>query len=175
MHQLHKLLMMSTAIASLVGLPLAEKVVQAQEAAIIQCIQKYTSIGISPDAALAQCQKTNLANCVKNLMNKKYVAKSVSESDGRYLVDLGDNETRWLEGQGWKEKGCVAHTKGSYKRQSDKYNFFSGRRSYEWFRQGWCAEPQIELEQNYSIDEAKTFCELGLQPQKLSPGKEEKK
>jgi hypothetical protein len=57
-----------------------------------------------------------------------------------------------------------AHTEGQYKRQSDSRHEFGGRRSYEWFRQGWCSKPQIELEQNYSVDEAKTLCELGLQP-----------
>jgi hypothetical protein len=165
MNKFHKLLMTTTAIASFIGLSLGETVVQAQEAAVLQCIKEYTSSGVSPDAALAQCQKTSLANCVQRLTSKKYLAKSVSELNGRYLIDLGDTDTRWLEGKGWKDKGCSAHTEGQYKRQSDEQQTFWGnQRSFEWFRQGWCKEPQIELDQNYSLVEAKTLCELGLQP-----------
>ncbi|MDB9460634.1 hypothetical protein PN473_19815 [Dolichospermum circinale CS-545/17] len=164
MNQLSKLIIAATAIGSFLSLPLGETLVQAQDAAVIQCITQYTNLGISPDAALAQCQKSNLAECVQRLISKKYVAKSVSQFNGRYLVDLGDSDTRWLEGKNWRDKGCSAHTEGQYKRQSDNRREFGGRRSYEWFRQGWCSQPQIELEQNYSVDEAKTLCELGLQP-----------
>ncbi|MDM3850378.1 MAG: hypothetical protein PT119_10430 [Aphanizomenon gracile PMC627.10] len=164
MNQLSKLIIAATTIGSFLSLPLGETLVQAQDAAVLQCVQQYTNLGVSPDTALAQCQKSNLAECVQRLISKKYVAKSVSQTNGRYLVDLGDSDTRWLEGKSWRDKGCSAHTEGQYKRQSDNRREFGGRRSYEWFRQGWCSQPQIELEQNYSVDEAKTLCELGLQP-----------
>ncbi|MDM3846336.1 MAG: hypothetical protein PT116_15130 [Aphanizomenon gracile PMC638.10] len=59
--------------------------VQAQDAAVLQCVQQYTNLGVSPDTALAQCQKSNLAECVQRLISKKYVAKSVSQTNGRYL------------------------------------------------------------------------------------------
>jgi hypothetical protein len=157
--------MTTTAIGLFIALPLSETKVEAQDSAVIQCVKEYTKLNISPDAALAQCQKNSVGSCVKGLMGKKYVAKSVSESSGRYLIDLGDSDTRWLEGKSWRDKGCSAHTEGPYKRQSDQnLTFWSKQRSYEWFRQGWCTQPQIELEQNYSLDEAKTLCELGLQP-----------
>ncbi len=74
-----------TAIGLFIALLLSETTIQAQEATVIQCVKEYTKLNISPDAALAQCQKTNLANCVKNLTGQKYVAKSVSQSNGRYL------------------------------------------------------------------------------------------
>jgi hypothetical protein len=158
MNKFHKSLMTTTAIGLFIALPLSETKVKAQESAVIQCVKEYTKLNISPDAALAQCQKNSVGSCVKELMGKKYVAKSVSESSGRYLIDLGDSDTRWLEGKGWNDKGCSANTQGPYKRQSSK------QRSYEWFRQGFCTQSQIELEQNYSLEEAKTLCELGLQP-----------
>jgi hypothetical protein len=158
----------NTAISSLIviiGVSLTNTAAKAQETAKIECVKQYIQLGISPDAALLECNKTSLSDCVKKLTASKVVAKGVSESQNSYLVDLGDNETRWLEGKGWKEKGCTANTQGQYKRQSDKFNtFFGNQRSYEWFRQGFCSTPTIQLEQNYTIDEAKTLCELGIKP-----------
>ncbi|MFM6079108.1 MAG: hypothetical protein ACKPCI_11445, partial [Dolichospermum sp.] len=133
MNQLSKLIIAATTIGSFLSLPLGETLVQAQDAAFLQCVQQYTNLGVSPDAALAQCQKSNLAECVQRLITKKYVAKSVSQSNERYLVDLGDSDTRWLEGKSWRDKGCSAHTEGPFR---------MGRRSHDWFRQGWCSQPQ---------------------------------
>jgi len=165
MNKFNNLLMTTVAIVSFISLPLGQTAVKAQETAILKCIKEYKNLGISSDAALAQCQKNNLVECVQRLNTQKYVAKSVSESNGRYLIDLGNSDTRWLEGKGWRDKGCTAHTEGPYKRQSDQnQTFWQKQRSYEWFRQGLCSQSQIELEQNYSVDEAKTLCELGLQP-----------
>lgn len=166
MNKLHKLLMTTTVIIFFSGIPFGETLVQAQEAAYLQCIKEYTNLGISADAALAECQKTSLAECVQRLITQKYVAKSVSESNGRYLIDLGASETTWLEGNGWRSKKCSPNTEGASKKQTQQ--FVSGTSTetvlYEWFRQGWCKEPQIDLGQSYSVDEAKTICELGLQP-----------
>jgi hypothetical protein len=158
----------NAAIASLIamiGVPVTNTAVKAQEKATIECVKEYVKLGVSPDAALAQCNKASLTECVKRLTSSKVVAKSVSESQGRYLIDLGDNESRWMEGQGWREKDCQANTQGQYKRQSDQHRtFFGNQRSFEWFRQGFCSTPTIQLEQNYTLDEAKTLCELGLKP-----------
>jgi hypothetical protein len=146
---------------------------KADQNKLIACIKQYTSIGITPDAALAECNKASLAGCVQSLIGMKYEAfaikylepKSIevgAESSGGYLVDLGNLESRWLEGKQWVEKGCVAYTKGPYKRQSDKIETFWGtQRSYEWFRQGICKENKIQLDQPYSMEEAKLRCELG--------------
>ena len=156
------------AIASLIamiGVPLTNTAAKAQETAKMECVKGYIKIGVSPDAALAECNKNNLGDCVKKLTASKVVITGVSESQGRYLVDIGDQESRWLEGKKWQEKGCLANTQGQYKRQSDNIKTFWGtQRSYEWFRQVFCSTPTIQLEQNYTIGEAKTLCELGIKP-----------
>ena len=138
-------------------------VAKAQDAALLQCIQRYTAIKISADAALAECQKSNVVDCVKRLMAGKDVATAIRKTSEGNLIDLGNTESRWLEGKQWKEKNCSAYSQGPYKRQSDKQKTFWGeQRSYEWFRQGWCAAESIELEQPYSIEEAKIRCDLGV-------------
>lgn len=154
-------------LISIFAICLTNTVVKAEEAAILDCISKYTKLGVSPDAALAECKKNTLKDCIERLTASKVVVKAISKSEKGYLVDLGDNDTRWLEGKAWKNKGCKAYTKGPYKRQSDKHRTFWGKqRSYEWFRQGWCSNEEIELEQNYSLNEAKTLCEVGFDPTK---------
>jgi hypothetical protein len=144
---------------------------KAQDANLAQCIQQYSTMGISPDAALAECKKTSLRQCVERLTKNPIVARAVEpfvqDKNGRYLVDLGDNENRWLEGPGWRAKSCQANTQGIYKRQSDNNRtFWNNQRSFEWFRQGWCESQEIVLDQNYSLDEATNFCELGIGPAK---------
>ncbi|MBD2203796.1 hypothetical protein H6G33_21590 [Calothrix sp. FACHB-1219] len=149
-------------IFAIAGIGLTDTMAKAQDAAVLACVKEYTKLGISPDAALAECKKNALADCVKRLTSAKVVAKAVSESKDGYLIDLGDNESRWLEGPAWRDKGCKANTQGQYKRQSDNHRTFWGdQRSYEWFRQGFCTQSEIKLEQNYSLEEAKTLCELG--------------
>lgn len=146
---------------------------KADQANLVACIKQYTEIGVSADAALAECKKSSLAECVQRLMGQKYQASSIKytkpgapdakENEVGYLIDLGNTESRWLEGKQWKEKGCSAYTQGPYKRQSDQIStFWSTQRSYEWFRQGWCQESVITLEQPYSLEEAKLRCEIGL-------------
>lgn len=146
---------------------LTSAAVQAQDASRIECISKYTQLGISPDAALAECRQIGIGDCIKNLLQKKVVVNAISKDQKQgYLIDLGDNESRWLEGPSWKEKGCLANTNGPYKRQSDEHQgFFTSQRSFEWFRQGWCSQQQIVLEQNYSPEEAKILCEAGYSPE----------
>ncbi len=97
-------------------------------------------------------------------MSGKFTANAIKEESRGYLIDLGNKENRWLEGNQWKELGCVAEDTGPYKRQSDlqRRMLFSPGRSYEWFRQGWCKTPTITLEQPLGIDEAKLRCEVGM-------------
>lgn len=144
-------------------------VAEADQASMRQCIKGYIELGISPDAALSECNKKSLSGCVQSLLGKKFQAFAIKKgsADGGkytgYLVDLGNDQSRWMEGKQWKEKGCKAYSKGPYRRQSDKNNsFWSTERSYEWFRQGWCGRPRISLEQPYSLEEAKLRCELGV-------------
>ncbi len=171
----------------------------ADEAALIGCINKYKTLGISPDAALAKCDKNTLATCIQDLVGTNFIAYAISDvpektrSESRkkssrsksnrnfadasnstrkkpasllrstgYLIDLGSDDNRWMEGKGWEDLGCLAHTDGPYKRQSDMQTrgLFRGPRSYEWFRQGWCKTNSIELSQPYGIEDAKNQCEL---------------
>ena len=154
-------------VSGLAGLGLAlPSVAIADEAALIACIQKYKDLGISPDAALSECKKSTLSGCVKRLMGRNFAATVIKENGSEYLMDLGSDENRWLEGKQWKALGCSAFTKGPYKRQSDNNStFWSSQRSYEWFRQGWCSGNNIELEQPYTMQEAKLACEMGVAPE----------
>lgn len=151
-------------------------VARADQSALIACIKNYSELGISPDVALGECQKSSLANCVKQLVGEKFTATSIKKrstandhGSGLYLIDLGNEESRWMEGKQWREKGCYAFTKGPYKRQSDNHSsFWKSERSYEWFRQGWCNGDSIQLEQPYTLEEAKLRCELGYQSEPKS-------
>lgn len=147
--------------------------VKADQSRLALCLKEYAALGISPDAALAECKKSDLVECVKRLMTLKYQAVAIKSEQTtapgwggtamRHLVDLGNDQSRWMEGKQWKEKGCFAFTQGPYRRQSDKnQTFWANERSYEWFRQGWCESKQISLEQPYSMEEAKLQCEVGI-------------
>ena len=144
--------------------------VAAEEASLLACIQRYKGLGISPDAALLQCKDETLSSCVKDLVNKNFRATVIKDNGGKYLMDLGNDRTRWLEGGQWRQLGCDAFSKGPYYRQSDhnknELNFIPGfrGRSFEWFRQGWCRGKIIELEQPYSLEEATLACKMGVTP-----------
>lgn len=147
----------------------ASDVAKADQSSMLDCIRSFTQIGVSADAAMSECNKKSLAGCVQQLLGKKFEAVAIkqgSSEDGEYsgyLIDLGNDKSRWMEGKQWKEQGCMAYTKGPYHRQSDRnVTFWSSQRSYEWFRQGWCGRPLITLEQPYSVEEAKVRCELGV-------------
>jgi len=73
------------------------------------CIKGYTALGISPDAALGECITISLATCIQELLGKKYeavaiknvapVTPGVKEGEAGFLIDLGNTESRWLEGK----------------------------------------------------------------------------
>ena len=144
--------------------------VAAEEASLLVCIQKYKGLGISPDAALLTCKEETLSSCVKGLVVRNFQATLIKEKGGKYLMDLGNDKTRWLEGGQWRNLGCDAFSKGPYHRQSDhnknELSFIPGftGRSFEWFRQGWCRGKTIELEQPYSLEEATLACKMGVLP-----------
>ena len=144
--------------------------VSAEEASLAACIQKYRTIGISPDVALSQCKEETIGSCVKNMVGRNFVAVKIKENNGKFLMDLGNDRTRWLEGGQWRKLGCDAYSKGPYHRQSDMNQNtlgwvpgFKGR-SFEWFRQGWCRGSVIELQQPYSLEEATLACKMGVTP-----------
>jgi len=153
------------AVVVSVGGMLLPQAALADEAMLMTCMAKYKAMGVSPDVALGECKKTTLAGCIKRLTETKYQAQAIKEEGGRSLIDLGNTDSRWLEGKQWKALGCSAYTQGPYRRQSDHQpSFWNNNRSYEWFRQGWCNAKTIELEQPYSLIEAKIACESGVAP-----------
>ena len=50
--------------------------VVAEEAALLDCIRKYTELGVSPDLALGKCEEKTFSTCIKNLVGKNFVAQS---------------------------------------------------------------------------------------------------
>lgn len=135
-------------------------VARADQAALIQCIERFKALGISPDAALSQCRENTLAECVKRLVGKNFVATSIAKGPQGNLIDLGNDDSRWLEGGPWKEKGCIPNNEGPKRRQQTPtvWGFDSVN---TWFRQAWCNTATIELSQPYGLEDAKIRCELG--------------
>ncbi len=133
--------------------------VQADEAALFACIEKYKAIGISPDAALSDCKEKSLAPCIKGLLGKEKVEESIGKVSDGYMIDLGNDKTSWMDGHEWREKGCKPVVKGpsNTSRIGDSYN---GIVKLEWFRQGICPTSELKLGAKYSLDDAKNACEL---------------
>ncbi len=52
---------------------------KADEAALFACIRKYTSLGISPDTAMAECKQKSLANCINSLLGTEKVIVSTTK------------------------------------------------------------------------------------------------
>ncbi len=135
-------------------------VAKAEEESLIRCITRFKAVGISPDAALAECKQQTLAECVKRLMGQNFIASSIKTGPQGYLIDLGNNDSRWLEGGPWKSKGCVPFEEGPKRRQQaiTSWGFDSVT---QWFRQGWCPSETLEFNQSYGLEDAKLRCELG--------------
>ena len=133
---------------------------KAEGAALFQCISKFKALGVSPDAALAECKQQTLAECVKRLVGQNYVATAIRKGPEGYLIDLGNNDSRWMEGGPWKAKGCVPNQDGPKRRQQamTSWGFDSVN---QWFRQGWCPTESLELNQPYGLEDAKVRCEVG--------------
>ncbi len=151
---------------------------RADQTNLLVCIKQYTALGISPDAALGECKKTSMGECVQKFLGLKYEpvaikyvdpkTPGVKEAEAGYLIDLGDNKSRWLEGKQWQSKECLAYIQGPYKKESDDGLLklsaeLSGNLLHrEWFRQGFCKSDKIQLDHPYSIEEAKLRCEAGV-------------
>lgn len=148
-----------TAIAIIAGFA------KAQEQAVFECIQKYTALGVSADAALLQCNQMTIGDCVETLIRERVIITAVRhDPEQGYLIDLGSDEYSWLEGDGWREKGCEPYTEGPYRRNSDNLRgegILGRGRSFEWFRQGWCEDDKIVLDRLYSLEEANILCQDG--------------
>ena len=100
-----------------------------------------------------------MADCVKRLLTVNYVATSVKTGSKGYLIDLGNEESRWMQGGEWRDKGCQPNQEGSaFSTDSRDWIWEKGLR--EFFRQGWCPSESIELDQPITTEEAKLQCEL---------------
>lgn len=142
-----------------------EPAARADNAAMLSCINSYKRLGVSADAAFAECNKKSLLGCVQSLLGKKFVAKAVGEAPGGYLIDLGGNQSRWLEGAGWEKEGCKPYLQGPTRAEvgdPGRGLFRIGKYNYTWYRQGICSTDSLELEQLYEPDEAKMQCELDV-------------
>lgn len=151
---------------------------RADQTNLLVCIKQYTALGISPDAALGECKKTSLGECVQKLLGQKYEpvaikyvdpkTPNVNENQVGYLIDLGDNNSRWLEGERWFSKDFLAYTQGPNKKESDDaLAQLAAQRSghsfhREWYRQAFCKSDKIQLDHPYSVEEAKLRCEVGV-------------
>ena len=132
---------------------------------MLSCIENYKQIGISADAALAQCMENSLAECVKRLVGQDFQADAVKTGPNGFLIDLGNDDARCMEGGHWRALGCTPYEDGPKRRQQmlTSWGFDSVN---TWYRQGWCNTKTISLDQPYTLEDAKLRCELGTVPTK---------
>ena len=130
----------------------------SQKPSLFNCIKDYKSLGVSPDAALKECKRDEFKSCVEKLTTQNFVAKSVEEVEEGFLIDLGNVESRWMQGGEWEAKGCVAYKEGISRTEDARNWKWEAKRQY--FRQGWCEASSIELNQVFSDEEAKNSCDL---------------
>lgn len=130
---------------------------KAEEGRLKTCIESLQKeLGVSADTAYTECSKRTFADCIKEMAGKKYVALSVSQKDTRYVVDAGNDYTRWMEGSGWRTKGCEPHGEGP--RRDSYYMNAWGTQKRTLFRQGACPSASLELDQINSLQEAEVLC-----------------
>lgn len=129
----------------------------AEEFRLKTCIVSLQKeLGVSADTAYTECSKRAFADCIKEMAGKKYIALAVSQKDTRYVVDVGNDYTRWMEGSGWRSKGCEPHGEGP--RRDSYYMNAWGTQKRTLFRQGACPSASLELDQINSLQEAEVLC-----------------
>jgi hypothetical protein len=57
-------------------------------------------MNVSADIAFSECKQKSLADCIKAISDRNYVGMSIRKEGSGNLMDLGSNDTRWLEGGG---------------------------------------------------------------------------
>jgi hypothetical protein len=130
---------------------------KAEESQLRACILSLQKeLGVSADTAYTECSKREFADCIKEMAGKKFVANAVSQKDTRYVVDAGNDYTRWMEGSGWRSKGCEPYGEGP--RRDSYYVNAWGTQKRTLFRQGACPSAQLELDQINSLQEAEVLC-----------------
>lgn len=161
----------SRAAAALIGVSCLSlallQYAKAEEARLKVCMNSIQKeLGVSPDTAYIECSKRTVADCIKSMAGQKFVAMSVGRKGSLYIVDAGNDYTRWMEGGGWRAKGCEPYGEGP-RRDSYFVNGW-GTQKRTLFRQGSCPSEALQLDQVNTIHEAEVLCQHGTVNQ--SPG-----
>ena len=92
-------------------------------------------------------------------MSRHTKITATGKKKGGYLIDLGDNQDTWLEGGGWRDRGCQPFVDGASKttRIGDPWN---GETKLEWFAQGICPASEYKTCIRYSLESAELACKL---------------
>ena len=133
--------------------------VKADEAALFACIKKYTAIGVSADIALGECKQKSLTGCIQGLIGENFVAQSIKSGSKGHLIDLGNQESRWFEGGAWRDKSCEPFVDGPSRTVGTR-NAWDIDTVRQWFRQGWCQQESLEIDQPNTYDDANYLCEM---------------
>ena len=154
----------SRAAVALLGLSCLSLVLvqyaQAEETQLKVCmISIQKELGVSADIAYTECSKRTVADCIKSMTGEKFVARSVGRKRDLYIVDAGNDYTRWMEGWGWRAKECEPHGEGP--RNDSYYVNAWGKQKRTLFRQGSCPSDSVQLDQVNSIQEAEVLCQHG--------------
>ena len=140
--------------------------VRAQDAAIMACTKNLQlKMNVSADIAFSECKQKSLADCIKAISDRNYVGMSIRKEGSGNLIDLGSNDTRWLEGGAWKSLGCTPYLPGPQRITNTISSWNTNK--HQWFRQAVCPQPFVELDQPIGIVEAKFMCENDAVPQRL--------
>ena len=161
---MRKLAIYTAALISLAGVTSACQ--KVEQSALSACISEFKALGISPDAALKECKQKSLAECIQGLLGGNFVAQAVDKDPKKgYLIDLGNNQSRWMEGEGWRKFNCVGEEDGPQRVEATGAQgglIFDWRNtSKEFYRNGWCQTESIEIDQPITREEAKLQCEIG--------------
>jgi hypothetical protein len=139
---------------------------QAQEAAVIACTKNMqTAMKVSADIAFTECKKKSLADCIKTISDRKYVGLSIRKEGSENLIDLGGDDSRWLEGGAWQSLGCTGYLPGPQRITNTISSWNTNK--HQWFRQAVCPQNFVELDQPIGIVDAKFMCENDAIPQRL--------
>jgi len=139
---------------------------KAQDAAVLACVKDLqTKLKLSPDVAFTECKQKSLADCIKLISDRNYVGEAIRQEGAGNLIDLGSNESRWLEGGAWKSLGCMPYISGPQRitQTMSAWNY----NKHQWFRQAVCPQAFVELDQPIGIADAKLMCDSGSIPQRI--------
>ena len=141
------------AIAGLLSSGLSE----AKDLELKTCIVAVQEeLGVNADIAYSECSKRTFAECIQNMTGTKFVARSVEKRGNRFIVDAGNDYERWMEGHGWRAKGCEPYGEGPARHGYYMNGWGTQKRSF--FRQGNCKESSVMLDQVNTIQEAEILC-----------------